>query len=83
MLPSDTPAHHNPDSAATAATDTTASTVSSPTSAPRVALVYQFTHQRERGPLLGNPLMNSKVVNKPHTKQRDAILCRTNARASQ
>ena len=58
MLPSDTPAHHNPDSAATAATDTTASTVSSPTSAPRVALVYQFTHQRERGPLLGNPLLD-------------------------
>ncbi len=32
-------------------------------------------------PLLGNPELNSKVVNKPHTKQRDAILCRTNARA--
>ena len=32
-------------------------------------------------PLQGNPELNSKVVNKPHTKQRDAILCRTNARA--
>ena len=32
-------------------------------------------------PLLGNTNLNSKVVNKPHTKQRDAILCRTNARA--
>src|SRR5690606_8703923 len=32
-------------------------------------------------PLLGNPHLHSKVVNKPHTKQRDAILCRTNARA--
>ena len=32
-------------------------------------------------PLLGNPQLDSKVVNKPHTKMRDAILCRTNARA--
>ena len=28
----------------------------------------------EKVPLLGNPLLNSKVVNKPHTKMRDAIL---------
>lgn len=35
----------------------------------------------ETVPLLGNPHLNSKVVNKPHTKLRDAILCRTNARA--
>ena len=35
----------------------------------------------EKVPLLGHPALNSKVVNKPHTKQRDAILCRTNARA--
>ncbi len=35
----------------------------------------------ERVPLLGNPDLKSKVVNKPHTKMRDAILCRTNARA--
>ncbi|MCF9045602.1 UvrD-helicase domain-containing protein [Acinetobacter nectaris] len=35
----------------------------------------------ETVPLLGNPNQISKVVNKPHTKQRDAILCRTNARA--
>lgn len=35
----------------------------------------------ETVPLLGNPDRNSKAVNKPHTKMRDAILCRTNARA--
>ena len=35
----------------------------------------------ETVPLLGNPELHSKVVNKPHTKMRDAILCRTNARA--
>ncbi len=35
----------------------------------------------EKVPLLGNPAVDSKVVNKPHTKRRDAILCRTNARA--
>ena len=35
----------------------------------------------ETVPLLGNPNVKSKVVNKPHTKMRDAILCRTNARA--
>ena len=35
----------------------------------------------ETVPLLGNPEMKSSVVNKPHTKMRDAILCRTNARA--
>lgn len=58
MLPSDTPAHHNPDSAATAATDTTACTAFGSIPAPRVALVYQFTRQRERGPLLGNPLLD-------------------------
>ena len=36
---------------------------------------------KETVPLLGNPNVHSKVVNKPHTKMRDAILCRTNARA--
>ncbi|EXC53549.1 uvrD/REP helicase N-terminal domain protein, partial [Acinetobacter baumannii 99063] len=35
----------------------------------------------ETVPLLGNPNQKSSVVNKPHTKMRDAILCRTNARA--
>ncbi|MDQ8935176.1 UvrD-helicase domain-containing protein [Acinetobacter rudis] len=35
----------------------------------------------EKVPLLGNPELKSRVVNKPHTKMRDAILCRTNARA--
>lgn len=35
----------------------------------------------ETVPLIGNPELQSKVVNKPHTKMRDAILCRTNARA--
>ena len=35
----------------------------------------------ETVPLLGNPNVKSSVVNKPHTKMRDAILCRTNARA--
>lgn len=35
----------------------------------------------ETVPLLGNAKLRSSVVNKPHTKQRDAILCRTNARA--
>ncbi len=35
----------------------------------------------ETVPLLGNPQLKSNVVNKPHTKMRDAILCRTNARA--
>ena len=34
----------------------------------------------ETVPLLGNPNVKSSVVNKPHTKMRDAILCRTNAR---
>lgn len=58
MLPSDTSAHLTPDSAATAATDTTACTAFGSIPAPRVALVYQFTRQRERGPLLGNPLLD-------------------------
>lgn len=35
----------------------------------------------ESVPLLGHPALQSKVVNKPHTQLRDAILCRTNARA--
>ena len=35
----------------------------------------------ETVPLIGNPELKSRVVNKPHTKMRDAILCRTNARA--
>ncbi|WOE30599.1 MULTISPECIES: 3'-5' exonuclease [unclassified Acinetobacter] len=40
-----------------------------------------LTALKETVPLLGNPALNSKVVNKPHTQLRDAILCRTNARA--
>jgi len=35
----------------------------------------------ETVPLLGYPELHSKVISKPHSKQRDAILCRTNARA--
>ena len=35
----------------------------------------------ETVPLHGFSEIDSKVVNKPHIKQRDAILCRTNARA--
>lgn len=35
----------------------------------------------ETVPLHGFDAIASKVVNKPHTKMRDAILCRTNARA--
>ncbi|WP_343596986.1 UvrD-helicase domain-containing protein [Acinetobacter sp.] len=35
----------------------------------------------ETVPLHGNPNQKSSVYNKPHTKKRDAILCRTNARA--
>ncbi|WP_099092642.1 UvrD-helicase domain-containing protein [Acinetobacter larvae] len=35
----------------------------------------------EAVPLIGNAERKSRVVNKPHTKMRDAILCRTNARA--
>ena len=35
----------------------------------------------ETVPLMGNRDLKSSVVNKPHTKMRDAILCRTNARA--
>lgn len=35
----------------------------------------------EKIPLQGNPNKHSQVVNKPHIKKRDAILCRTNARA--
>ncbi|MFB2538220.1 MULTISPECIES: UvrD-helicase domain-containing protein [unclassified Acinetobacter] len=35
----------------------------------------------ETVPLHGYSEIKSKVVNKPHTKMRDAILCRTNARA--
>ncbi|WP_445116767.1 AAA family ATPase [Acinetobacter sp. WZC-1] len=35
----------------------------------------------ETVPLLGNPDAKSTVTNKPHTRMRDAILCRTNARA--
>lgn len=35
----------------------------------------------EKIPVQGNPALNSTVVNKPHTQMRDAILCRTNARA--
>ena len=42
---------------------------------------HLLTALKEKVPLLGNPNVNSKVVNKPHTKMRDAILCRTNARA--
>lgn len=36
---------------------------------------------KETVPLCGYQDIPSKVVNKPHTKMRDAILCRTNARA--
>ncbi|WP_227539743.1 UvrD-helicase domain-containing protein [Acinetobacter sp. MB5] len=36
---------------------------------------------KETVPLHGNPERQSSVFNKPHTKKRDAILCRTNARA--
>ena len=35
----------------------------------------------ETVPLIGNRNVKSTAVNKPHTKMRDAILCRTNARA--
>lgn len=35
----------------------------------------------EKIPVRGNPQLKSTVVNKPHTKMQDAILCRTNARA--
>ncbi|WLF84188.1 UvrD-helicase domain-containing protein [Moraxella sp. ZY210820] len=35
----------------------------------------------EKVPLLGNPNHQSKVITSPHHKARDAILCRTNARA--
>ncbi len=35
----------------------------------------------ETVPLLGYQELSSKVINKVHYKQRDAILCRTNARA--
>lgn len=36
---------------------------------------------KEKIPLHGHTDVPSRVVNKPHTKKRDAILCRTNARA--
>lgn len=36
---------------------------------------------KETVPLQGNPHATSKVINSPHHKKRDAILCRTNARA--
>lgn len=35
----------------------------------------------ETVPLHGNPNLTSKVIHAPNIKQRDAILCRTNARA--
>lgn len=40
-----------------------------------------LTDLKETVPLLGNPHAKSKVINSPHPKKRDAILCRTNARA--
>lgn len=41
-----------------------------------------FLHAlKETVPLHGYNEIPSRVVNKPHTKMRDAILCRTNARA--
>lgn len=36
---------------------------------------------KENVPLLGNPKRTSRAINIPHSKKRDAILCRTNARA--
>ena len=42
---------------------------------------YLLHALKETVPLHGFSEISSKVVNKPHTKMRDAILCRTNARA--
>ncbi|KAA8733718.1 ATP-dependent helicase [Acinetobacter qingfengensis] len=42
---------------------------------------YLLYALKETVPLHGFEAIQSKVVNKPHTKMRDAILCRTNARA--
>ncbi len=42
---------------------------------------YLLHALKETVPLHGLNTVQSKVVNKPHCKMRDAILCRTNARA--
>lgn len=42
---------------------------------------YLLYALKETVPLHGYENIASRVVNKPHTKMRDAILCRTNARA--
>lgn len=58
MPPSDTPVFL-PDTHPFSASASPASPPpGGPASAPRVALVYQFTRQRERSPLLGNPLLD-------------------------
>lgn len=58
MPPSDTPVFL-PDTHPFSATASPASPPpGGPATAPRVALVYQFTRQRERSPLLGNPLLD-------------------------
>lgn len=58
MPPSDTPVFL-PDTHPFSATASPASPPpGGPATAPRVALVYQFTRQRERSSLLGNPLLD-------------------------
>lgn len=58
MLPSDTPVFLPDTHPFSVMTSPASPPPGGPATAPKVALVYQFTRQRERSPLLGNPLLD-------------------------